>query len=83
LGLNGIPRRYSDYPDGFTTWNVVSSIGSTISIVSVFFFIMIVWEAFSSQRPVLFTIFIPTIIEWQHDLPPADHRYIEVPLFSY
>lgn len=83
LGLNGIPRRYSDYPDGFTTWNVVSSIGSTISIVSVFFFIMIVWEAFSSQRPVLFTIFIPTIIEWQHDLPPADHRYIEVPLISY
>ena len=83
LGLNGMPRRYSDYPDGFTAWNVVSSIGSTVSIVRVFFFIIIVWEAFSAHRPVMFTIFIPTIIEWQHDLPPADHRYIEVPLISY
>ena len=83
LGLNGMPRRYSDYPDGFTAWNVVSSIGSTISIVTVFFFLIIVWEAFSAQRPVIFSMFIPTIIEWQHDLPPADHRYMEVPLISY
>ena len=83
LGLNGMPRRYSDYPDGFTAWNVVSSIGSTISIVTVFFFLIIVWEAFSAQRPVIFSIFMPTIIEWQHDLPPADHRYIEVPLIAY
>nr|YP_009525766.1 cytochrome c oxidase subunit I [Belzebub intermedius]AXS67620.1 cytochrome oxidase subunit 1 [Belzebub intermedius] len=83
LGLNGMPRRYSDYPDGFTTWNVISSIGSTISMVSVFFFIMIVWEAFSAQRPILFAMFMPTMIEWQHDLPPADHSYMEVPLISY
>merc|ERR1719330_2315153 len=41
LGLAGIPRRYSDYPDSYQLWNVVARIGSIISIVSVIFFLFI------------------------------------------
>ena len=82
LGLNGMPRRYSDYPDAYITWNVVSSIGSMVSLVAVLGFIIIVWEAFSAARPVLYTPFFPTSIEWKHSYPPADHRYIEVPILS-
>jgi len=38
LGLQGIPRRYSDYPDAFSTWNVVRSSGRLVRIVGVMIF---------------------------------------------
>nr|YP_010508129.1 cytochrome c oxidase subunit 1 [Candida verbasci]UXG56593.1 cytochrome c oxidase subunit 1 [Candida verbasci] len=35
LGLNGMPRRIPLYPDAFMGWNVVSSWGSVMSVLSV------------------------------------------------
>jgi hypothetical protein len=54
LGLAGIPRRYSDYLDAYTTWNIVSSVGSTISFVRVLIFIFIIWERIRTNRQILF-----------------------------
>jgi cytochrome c oxidase subunit 1 len=39
LGLQGMPRRYVDYPDAFAGWNHVSSIGSYISAFGVLIFL--------------------------------------------
>jgi len=49
LGLQGMPRRYSDYPDTFLKWNTVSSIGSLLSILGAFFLLSIIWYSLSSQ----------------------------------
>lgn len=53
VGLNGIPRRYSDYPDSISPYNVISTIGSRISMVAIFFFIFMSWDMFLSAREVL------------------------------
>jgi heme/copper-type cytochrome/quinol oxidase subunit 1 len=74
LGLSGIPRRYRDYPDCYTKWNVVSSIGSMISFVAVLYFIVIVWEALVSQRKVIWSTHLRTALEWDNILPRDFHN---------
>lgn len=80
LGLAGIPRRYSDYPDAYTTWNVISTIGSTISFLGIIYLFYIIWERLVSQRQVIFPIQLNSSIEWLQNTPPAEHRYNELPL---
>nr|YP_006503884.1 cytochrome c oxidase subunit I [Mastotermes darwiniensis]AFM92384.1 cytochrome c oxidase subunit I [Mastotermes darwiniensis] len=82
LGLAGMPRRYSDYPDAYTLWNIISSIGSTISFVSVMLFIFILWESMSTNRQVLFTTQTSNSVEWLQNLPPAEHSYSELPTIT-
>lgn len=53
LGISGIPRRYSDYPDVFLFWNYVSSFGSIVSVISSCLFIYIMWEGFVAKRIVI------------------------------
>jgi hypothetical protein len=42
LGLAGMPRRISDYPDIYWSWNYVATIGSLLSFVGLFIFIFII-----------------------------------------
>jgi len=75
LGLNGMPRRYSDYPDSFVTWNVISSLGSLLSLVSTFFLVFLLWESAVSNRLILFTHHMATTVDLMQDLPSVDHTY--------
>ena len=52
LGLAGMPRRIPDYPDAFTGWNVVSSLGSLISVVSTVLFAYIIYDIFANGEKV-------------------------------
>lgn len=78
LGLIGIPRRYSNYPDLLLSWNIISSIGSIISLFSVIFFLIIIWESLIVKRIIIFNTNF-RIIEWIQNSPPIEHSYSEIP----
>lgn len=82
LGLAGIPRRYSDYPDSYISWNIISSLGSYISLVAIIIILIIIWESLINQRIALFTLNLSSSIEWYQNLPPAEHSYNELPILS-
>nr|UBI43976.1 cytochrome c oxidase subunit I [Eysarcoris rosaceus] len=82
LGLSGMPRRYSDYPDAYTSWNIVSSIGSIMSMISIIMFIMILWESIITKRTMIFSENMTTSIEWLQKTPPAEHSYNEIPIMT-
>ena len=50
LGLGGIPRRYSDYPDDFLLLNIISTFGRTLRILSCLLFIFMIVEMCISPK---------------------------------
>nr|BDQ13816.1 cytochrome c oxidase subunit 1 [Amynthas sp. CS115] len=84
LGLSGMPRRYSDYPDAFTKWNVVSSLGSLLSFVALMLFVFILWEAFAAQRSIIASPHLATSMEWIDTTLPLDfHNLSETGIITY
>jgi len=91
-----MPRRISDYPDAFAGWNLISSIGSLVSVVATALFLHIVYlqlvEGKSSARypwytPEFFSDYLQIILrrsfesmEWALNSPPKPHPFISLPL---
>lgn len=82
LGLASIPRRYSDYPDSFTLWNKISSLGSIISFIRILIIFLIIWERISFKRKTIFKNNMPSLIEWKFITPPIEHCYNELPILT-
>ncbi|AUH70220.1 MULTISPECIES: aa3-type cytochrome oxidase subunit I [Gordonia] len=83
LGNEGMPRRYADYlpSDGFTTLNIVSTVGAFILGLSTLPF---VWNVFKSYRyGEVVTVDDPwgfgNSLEWATSCPPPRHNFTELP----
>jgi cytochrome c oxidase subunit 1 len=81
LGLQGMPRRYVDYPDAFAMWNYVSSIGSYIAAVGVAIFLYGVVHAFQKKQLAGNNPWGEgaTTLEWTLTSPPPFHQFEELP----
>jgi len=75
LGLNGIPRRYSDYPDRYATWNLLSSFGRILSFLSFLMFIWILWTGVSFTQSSLWPSFRNSSREWMNEYPVSEHTF--------
>nr|YP_009379680.1 cytochrome c oxidase subunit I [Gammarus fossarum]ARQ81999.1 cytochrome c oxidase subunit I [Gammarus fossarum] len=82
LGLSGMPRRYSDYPDSFTTWNIISSLGSYVSVLAMALFMLMIMESFIVKRLVMFPLSTNSSLDWHHPYPPSDHSYSDTPILT-
>lgn len=83
LGLSGMPRRYSDYPDTYFMWNFVSSCGAFISLMRLLFLSFVILEAFLTQRHVLAVPFLRRMREWGEErLPVINHLNGQQPQIS-
>ena len=98
LGLQGMPRRISDYPDAFAGWNLVSSFGSIISVIATVLFLHIIYMQLvegdvTSRYPWLVPEFYSDLfqtlfnrnyisLEWALDSPPKPHAFVSLPIQS-
>ncbi|YP_001096000.1 cytochrome c oxidase subunit I (mitochondrion) [Galendromus occidentalis] len=83
LGLNGMPRRYSDYPDFFYLWNWISSLGSMISITSVFLFISMIYLSLIHKNKLFIYNFSGPDSEWFVQNSPISHTFDEISFLTH
>ena len=81
LGLQGMPRRYVDYPQAFAFWNKVSSVGYVIMAVSMGIFLILLIEAALRRRKGQANPWGEgaTTLEWTLSSPPPFHQFNELP----
>lgn len=98
LGLQGMPRRISDYPDAYAGWNLVSSFGSIVSVFSGLAFLHIIFEQIKIAKvasrfpwsvPQFHTDALQALLsrnypslEWALNSPPKPHAFLSLPLQS-
>ena len=84
LGLQGMPRRYPDYPDAYALWNHVATMGYFIMALSmVIFFVNVIWALVAGRK----AEGNPwgegaTTLEWTLSSPPPFHQFETLPVIE-
>ncbi len=81
LGLQGMPRRYVDYPDAYAGFNAISSYGAYITFGATIFFVLLTIWTMKFGRRVEANPWgeSATTLEWTVSSPPPFHCFNELP----
>ncbi|MEM9422349.1 MAG: cbb3-type cytochrome c oxidase subunit I, partial [Pseudomonadota bacterium] len=83
LGMQGMPRRIVDYPEGYAYWNYISTVGYGIMAIGLLVWVVVELDAFVLRRNRK-----PknnpwgegaTTLEWTLPSPPPFHQFNELP----
>jgi cytochrome c oxidase subunit I len=84
LGLQGMPRRYPDYPDAYAYWNTIATHGYSIMAAGMaIFFLNLIWSLMAGKKA-------PdnpwgegaTTLEWTLSSPPPYHQFETLPVID-
>jgi cytochrome c oxidase subunit 1 len=84
LGMQGMPRRYPDYPEAYTFWHEISTYGYYIMAGSmVFFFVNVLYALLAGKKAEA----NPwgegaTTLEWTLPSPPPYHQFETLPVIT-
>jgi cytochrome c oxidase subunit 1 len=81
LGLAGMPRRVADYPDAFSDWNFLSSLGAYVFAAGMLVFFANMIFAFVRKEPAGANPWGrgATTLEWTLPSPPPFHQFDTLP----
>ncbi len=81
LGLQGMPRRYPDYPDAYAYWNEIASYGYVIMAAGVVIFFVNILVSLLAGRKVGANYWGEgaTTLEWTLSSPPPYHQFETLP----
>ena len=79
LGLQGMPRRYIDYPDAYAGWNEISSYGSYLTGIATLWFIFVAFYTLFKGKKVSDNYWDAKpqsmTLEWTISSPPPFHQF--------
>ncbi|GAA0567937.1 cytochrome c oxidase subunit I [Caenispirillum bisanense] len=81
-GVAGMPRRIPDYPDAFTGWNQISTVGAFIGGFAALFFCFVIWRTLYAGERAASNPWGEgaTTLEWTLSSPPPVHAFDEPPV---
>ena len=84
LGLQGMPRRYVDYPQAFGFWNHVESYGYLVTLAGVAIFLIVLADAAIRRRKAEANPWGEgaTTLEWTLSSPPPRHQFNVLPVIT-
>ena len=81
MGYAGLPRRVADYPPyrEYETWNMISSIGMGVLVLSVVPFVLAMVRSLRSEAHVGADPWHANSLEWATTSPPPHHNFVWLP----